>query len=250
MRGTNAPDLLSFINDMEFNITTISSMSCSNLRGLGTLASGTPGFIDYRVSPLLIFSNYSCHNTSLGPTITLKCINCQIVRDNLYISWQFVDLPNDPATAVGFQFNITAKNHSNNKHVSFVSGTLKNGSNLDDRPVTFRGPNVNILKFHLFPRLYRNLHDLRLLQPLFHEFIPGSSFLETSQLQASLQSFEDGLVNTTLYVNFLSAYIIEIDNQSILGPGKNMSLLFFLWIICSCYLDLWMICYFPFLSSD
>lgn len=223
MTATNASDLLSFINDMEFNITTISSMSCSHLRGLGTLVSGTPGFVDYRVSPLPNFSNYSCHNTSKGPTITLKCNNCHIVQDNLYISWQFVDLLNDPATAVGFQFNLTAKNHGSNKHVSFVSGTLKNGSNMDDRPVTFRGANVNLLTFHLFPRLYRNKHGLRLLQPLFHEFIPGSSFHDTSQLQASLQSSEDGLINATLYVKFLSAYIIEIDNQNIIGPGKNTS---------------------------
>ncbi|KAF8393932.1 hypothetical protein HHK36_020134 [Tetracentron sinense] len=223
LRATNAPDLLSFVNDMEFNITTISSMSCSHLRGLGTLVTGTPGFIDYRVFPLSVFGKYSCQNTSLGPTITLKCNNCRIIQDNLYISWQFVDLPNDPATAVGFQFNLTAKNHADSKHVSFVSGTLKNGSNRDDRPITFRGADVNILKFHLFPRVYRNFHDLRLVQPLFHEFIPGSSFLESRQLQSSLQSSRDGLINTTLYVNYLSAYIVEIDNQNILEPGKNFS---------------------------
>ncbi|XP_010247700.1 PREDICTED: uncharacterized protein LOC104590676 isoform X2 [Nelumbo nucifera] len=218
VKATNAPDLLSINNDMEFNITTISSMSCSHLRGLGTLISGNPGSIDFKVSPLSIFANYSCHNTSQGPTINLKCNSCQIIPDNIYISWQFVDLPNDPATAVGFQFNLTAKGHGDNKHVSFVSGILKNGSNIDYRPVTFRGADVNILKFHLFPRVYHNIHDLKLLQPLFHEFLPGSNFFEKSQLEASLQSSENGLINTTLYVNFLSSYIIEIDNQNILGP--------------------------------
>uniref|UniRef100_A0A5B7AKP0 Uncharacterized protein n=1 Tax=Davidia involucrata TaxID=16924 RepID=A0A5B7AKP0_DAVIN len=218
VRATNAPDLASFINDMEFNITTISSMSCSHLRGLGTLVIGNPGFIDHRVVPLSTIANFSCQNTTKGPIISFKCNSCQLIRDNVYISWQFIDLPNDPATAVGFQFNLTAKSHTNKKHSNFVSGTLKNGSSLDDKPVTFRGADPNILKFNLFPRIYRNLHDLKLIQPLFHEFLPGSSFSGRSQLQASLQSSNDGLINTTLYVNFLSAYIVEIDNQNILGP--------------------------------
>ncbi|KAA8533439.1 hypothetical protein F0562_031127 [Nyssa sinensis] len=218
VRAANAPDLASFINDMEFNITTISSMSCSHLRGLGTLVIGNPGFIDYRVASLSTFANFLCQNTTKGPTISFKCNNCRLIRDNVYISWQFVDLPNDPATAVGFQFNLTAKSHANKKYISFVSGTLKNGSNLDDKPVTFRGADPNILKFNLFPRVYHNLHDLKLIQPLFHEFLPGSSLSNTSQLQASLQSSNGGLVNTTLCVNFLSAYIVEINNQSILGP--------------------------------
>lgn len=195
-------------------------MSCSNLRDLGTLVTGNPGFIDYRVAPLSKFGNYSCQNTSRGPTITLRCNNCQPIQDNMYISWQFTDLPNNPAAAVGFQFNLTTRSHANKKHTSFVSGTLKNGSTLEDRPVTFRGSNTNILKFNLFPRIYHNLHDLRLIQPLFHEFVPGSYFSDTSQLQASLQSAKDGILNTTLYVNFLSAYIVEIDNQNIMGPGK------------------------------
>lgn len=195
-------------------------MSCSNLRDLGTLVTGNPGFIDYRVTPLSKFGNYSCQNTSRGPTITLRCNNCQPIQDNMYISWQFTDLPNNPAAAVGFQFNLTTRSLANKKHVSFVSGTLKNGSTLEDRPVTFRGSNTNILKFNLFPRIYHNIHDLRLIQPLFHEFVPGSYFSDTSQLQASLQSSKDGILNTTLYVNFLSAYIVEIDNQNIMGPGK------------------------------
>ncbi|KAA8538913.1 hypothetical protein F0562_025605 [Nyssa sinensis] len=218
VRAANAPDLASFINDIEFNITTISGMSCSHLRGLGTLVIGNPGFIDHRVAPLSTVANFSCQNTTKGPIISFKCNRCQLIRDNVYISWQFIDLPNDPATAVGFQFNLTAKSHANKKHLSFVSGTLKNGSNLDNKPVTFRGVNPNILKFNLFPRIYRNLHDLKIIQPLFHEFLPGSSFSDISQLQASLQSSNDGLVNTTLYVNFLSTYIVEIDNQNILGP--------------------------------
>ncbi|CAK9168396.1 unnamed protein product [Ilex paraguariensis] len=220
VKATNASDLSSFINDLEFNITTISSMSCSHLRGLGTLVTGNPGFIDYRVAPLSTFVNYSCLNTTKGPTITLKCNNCQLSRDITYLSWRFVDLPNAPATAVGFQFNLTAKNHVSRKHVSFVSGTLRNGSNFDDKPTTYRGVDPNILKFNLFPRLYHNLHDLKLIQPLFHEFLPGSSFGEISQLQASLQSSIDGQINTSLCINFLSSYIVEIDNQNILGPGE------------------------------
>lgn len=221
LRATNAPDLVSFVNDMEFNITTISSMSCSNLRGLGTLVTGNPGFIDHRVVPLSRFANYSCINTSKGPTVTIKCDSCKLFQDSLYISWQFVDLSNNPAAAVGFEFNLTAKNHASKKHTSFVSGTLKNGSNFDDSPVTFRGSDSNMLKFNLFPRIFHNLHGLKLMQPLFHEFLPGSFFREKSQLQASLETPNGGLVNTTVYINFLSAYIVEIDNQNILGPGKN-----------------------------
>ncbi len=234
IRATNAPDLASFINDLEFNITTISSMSCSNLRGLDTLVTGNPGFIDERVAPLSGFANYSCHNTSQGPTISIRCNRCKFTLDNLYISWQYVDLPNNPATAVGFQFNLSARNQANKKHVSFVCGTLKNGSSFDDKPVTFRWRAANILKFNLFPRIYRNLHDLRLIQPLFHEFLPGSSFYESSQLQASLENSIDGLINTTLYVNFLSAYIVEISHQNIVGAG-NMRLSFTVWSILCVY---------------
>lgn len=222
VRATSRPELNSFMNDMEFNITTVSSMSCSNLRGLGSLVSGVPGFIDQRVTPLSTLANYSCHNSSKGPTISLKCKNCKLVHDNMYISWQFTDLPNNPATAVGFEFNLSAKDTAN-KHMSFVSGTLKNGSDFDDRPVTFRGRETNILKFNLFPRIYHNLHDLKLIQPLFHEFLPGSVYSDTNQLQLSLGNSADGLVNTTLFIKFLSSYVVEIDKQSILGPGKYLS---------------------------
>lgn len=220
VRATNAPDLTSFVNDLEFSITTISSMSCSHLRGLGTLVTGNPGFIDYRVAPLSTFANYSCVNTTRGPTIILNCNNCQLVRDTAFVSWQFVDLPNDPASAVGFYFNLTARSPGDKKHLSSVNGTLKNDSSHDIKPVTYRGARPNILKFNLFPRLYHNMHGLKLIQPLLHEFLPGSSFSDTNQLQASLQSSSGGMINTTLYVNFLSAYIVEIDNQNILGPGE------------------------------
>lgn len=227
MRATNAPDLASFVNDMEFNITTISSMSCSNLRDLGNLFAGNPGFIDYRTVPLSKFGSYSCRNTSIGPTISLRCSKCLPIQDNLYISWQFVDLPSYPAAAVGFQFNVTTMNHDNRKHLSFVSGTLLNGSNLDGRPVTFRGRDTNILKFSLFPRIYNNLNDLRLIQPLFHEFVPGSLFHDTSLFQRSLESPNEGILNTTLNVNFLSAYVVEIEKRSIMGPGKMLLHLIF-----------------------
>lgn len=218
VKAANAPELASFINDMEFNITAVSSMSCSNLRGIGTLVTGDPGFPGFRFDSLSNFVGYSCHNTSAGPTITLKCSNCRLRHDYMYISWLFVDLPDNPATAVGFHFNFTAKDHANKKHTSFVGGTLKNGSVLSDRPVTFRGLGANVLKFSLFPRIYHNFNDLRLIQPLFHEFVPGSHYADDAQLQASLESSTDGLINTTLFVNYLSSYIVEIDNQNIMGP--------------------------------
>ncbi|XP_022885962.1 uncharacterized protein LOC111402117 isoform X3 [Olea europaea var. sylvestris] len=232
VRATNGPDLAAFLNDLEFNITTISSMSCAQLRGLGTLVTGNPGFIDYRVTSLSNFANYSCLNTTKGPTITLKCNNCQLTRDILYVSWQFIDLPNNPAAAIGFQFNLTAKSHADKKHLSFVSGTLKNASNFDDKPVTFRGAFPNILKFNLCPRIYHNLRDLKLIQPLFHEFLPGSSFSEINQLQTSLENSNDGFINTTLYVNFLSSYIVEIDDQNILGPVSFLADLGGLYCTC------------------
>ncbi|KAG1330841.1 putative Neuroligin-4, X-linked [Cocos nucifera] len=219
VRPTNAPDLLSFVNDMEFNITTISSMSCSHLRGLDTLVVGAPGLIDYRVLPLSSYVNYSCYNTSRGPTISLKCNSCQVPRQDHYISWQFIDLPNDPAAAVGFHFNLSAKAHGDDKHVSFVSGTLKSASYSNDTPVTFRGRDLNILKIHLFPERFIYLHDLRLIQPIFHDFLPGSSFSEARDLQASLQSSKDGLVNAALYIRYLSDYIVEIDKENVVGIG-------------------------------
>ncbi|KAJ6975296.1 hypothetical protein NC653_031222 [Populus alba x Populus x berolinensis] len=223
VRATNAPDLASFTNNMEFNITTVIQYELFKLARTWYLSYRNPGFIDHRVAPLTDFVNYTCRNTSMGPTLTFKCSKCHLNRDYMYISWQFVDLPSTPATAVGFQFNLSAKDHADKKHVSFVSGTLKSGSTFDDRPVTFRGKDSNILKFNLFPRIYHNLHDLRLIQPLFHEFLPGSFFGETSQLQASLETSSDGLINTTLSISYLSSYIVEIESQNIMGPVNNLT---------------------------
>lgn len=222
----NAPDLQSFVNDLEFNITIVSSMSCSQLRGLDTLVIGTPGSIEYRVLALSTYVDYQCKNTSSGPTISLKCTSCQIPRRNHYISWQFVDIPNDPAMAVGFQFNITSKDHDNDRHVSFVDGTLIAKNGISDKPRTFRGAELNVLEVHLFPQIYNNLHDLKLIKPLVHDFVPGSSFSEVADLQASLLNPKDGLINTTLHISYLSDYIVEIDNENVMGPGK-MTFLFY-----------------------
>ncbi|EEF50070.1 uncharacterized protein LOC8275000 [Ricinus communis] len=234
VKAINAPDLASFANDIEFNITTVSSMSCSNLRDLGTLVTGSPGFIDHRVVNLIELANYTCWNTSTGPTLNFKCTNCRLNKDYMYISWTFVDLPNAPASAVGYLFNLTTRNHADKRHFSFVSGTLKNGSSFDDRPVTFRGRDPNILKFNLFPRIYRNLHDLKLIQPLFHEFIPGSFFHDTTQLKASLATSSGGLINTTIYVQYLSAYVVEVENQNIMGPVSFLADLGGLYCISIC----------------
>ncbi|URE39368.1 hypothetical protein MUK42_15425 [Musa troglodytarum] len=217
VRPANAPDLLSFVNDLEFNITTISSMSCSHLRGPDSLVIGTLGSIDYRVFPLSTYVEYNCQNTSSGPTISLKCNSCQIPRRNHYISWQFVDLPNDPAIAVGFRFNLSAKDHADGKHVSFVTGTMISDTYANDEPKTFRGSDVNVLRIHLFPQVYNNLNNLKLIQPLFHDFISGSSFSEASDLQASLQGSKNGLVNTTLFISYLSDYIVEINKENMMG---------------------------------
>lgn len=222
LRATNGPDLASFKNDMEFNITTISTMSCSHLRGIDNLVTGNPGFIAQRVVPLSTFVNYSCHNSTMGPTIVFKCIKCQLIQDYTYISWHFFDLINDPASAVGFQFNLTMTDHASKRRMSLVSGTIKNGSNMDNKPITYRGVDPNILKFNLFPRIYRNLHDLKLIQPLFHEFIPGSYISEINPLKDSLQSSTAGVVNVTISINFLSAYVVEIDDEKIMGPGEQL----------------------------
>ncbi|KAF8081050.1 hypothetical protein N665_0908s0007 [Sinapis alba] len=218
VRATGSPDLISFENDLEFNITAVSDMTCSNLRGIGNVLTGNPGFSDLKVASLSSLGNYTCRNTTSGPTVNFKCVKCRLTNDYIYISWHFVDLPGSPAAAVGFQFNFTSKNGADEKHVSFVSGTLRNGSILDERPVTFRGNEGNVLKFNLFPRIYHHLRDLKLIQPLFHEFIPGSVYRDTAQLQASLGRSTDGMLNTTLFINYLSSYIVEIDHENILGP--------------------------------
>ncbi|XP_078434086.1 uncharacterized protein LOC144705344 isoform X2 [Wolffia australiana] len=218
IRPANAPDLIPFVNDMEFNITTISGMSCSHLRGLDTLVSGIPN-LDYRTVRISTYANYSCQNTSKGPTISLKCNSCRVPRESFSISWQFVDLPNDPALAVGFEFNLTTKSRADNKRLSYVSGVVDSGDYTKSAPKTFRGKDSNVFKIHLFPQVYIYLHSLPVIQPLLHEFIPGSSFSEAKELQNSLQvSSIDGFINTTLYIRFLSDYIVEIDKQSILGP--------------------------------
>ncbi|KAG0462622.1 hypothetical protein HPP92_021098, partial [Vanilla planifolia] len=243
IKPASAPDLQSFINDMEFNITTVSSMTCSQLRGLDSLVIGSPGSIDYRVLPLSAYVEYQCKNTSSGPTVSLRCTSCQIPRRNHYVSWQFVDIPNYPAMAVGFFFNLTTREHKNYKHMSFVSGALKADNLTDDKPRTLRGPELNVLKIHLFPWIYNYYHDLKLLQPLVHDFILGSSFSGVSDLEASLLNPKDGLINLTLHISFLSDYIVEIDKKNIFGPVGFLanvgglyavSIAIFLYILVQC----------------
>ncbi|KAK8941793.1 hypothetical protein KSP40_PGU004696 [Platanthera guangdongensis] len=238
----NAPDLQSFVNDMEFNITTVSSMSCSQLRGLGTMVIGTPGSIGYKVSPLSAYVDYQCQNTSRGPTISLKCVRCQVQRSNHYISWKFVDTPNDPAMAVGFTFNFTTKDH-NSMHMNFVSGSLIANRNTSNKSRTFRGFDLNILEIHLFPLIYNNLHDLKLIKPLVHDFVSGSSFSEVGDLQASLLNPNDGLVNTVLHISYLSDYIVAMDKENIMGPVSFLanvgglyavSIAIFLYLLVQC----------------
>ena len=90
-------------------------MSCSDLRGLNQLVVGMPGSIYFKVSPLSTYTNYTCYNISRGPTVSLKCTSRKVPIGDHYISWQFVDLPDDPATAVGFQLNLTAKAHGDDR---------------------------------------------------------------------------------------------------------------------------------------
>jgi hypothetical protein len=219
IRPANAPDMKSFVNDLEFNITTVSGMSCAQLHGLATMQTGDPGLIDERTLPLSDFVKFDCHNTSRGPNVRLHCNHCQLTKDNYYISWYFIDVPNSPAAAVGFHFNLTAKRPGSDEHISVLSGAVKDGRNdLDSSPVTLRGRAGNILQFHLVPRLFKNVHDLRLIQAFFHEFIPGTSYTRTSELQTSLQNPKDGQLNITFHINFLSDYIVEIDTEEIMGP--------------------------------
>ncbi|KAH9616205.1 hypothetical protein KSS87_022569, partial [Heliosperma pusillum] len=220
IRATNAPDLESFTNDLELNITTISSMSCAQLQGLGTVAIGTPGFIDYNMLPLSTFSDYTCINSSNGPIITLKRQNCPLTYDHIYISWHFVDIDTRfPATALGFHFNISVKNRvDKQEYTNFISGMLKNRSKSEDTHIIYRGETTNLLKFNLFPRVHFNLNGLKLLQPLFHEFRPGSLTRNADNLKTLLQSSEKGLVNITLELKFLSQYFVEIDDKKYAGP--------------------------------
>lgn len=244
VKPANAPDLLDFINDLEFHITTVSSMSCAQAVAPSTIAMGTPGFMDFRVQPLSTLLTYSCQNTSDGPSITLKCNGCRIPPRDHYVSWQFVDLPTRPAAAVGFQFNLTAKQHGDNNDVSFVSGTISSNNFADDKLKTFRGRESNVLKIQLFPQIYNNHHGLKLLQPLLQDFTQGSTFSDVSSLNASLQNPNDGdgVINTTLYISYLSDYIVEISNESVLGPGElhEANLTFFECIDCIIYISgLW-----------
>ncbi|KAL6626538.1 hypothetical protein ACP70R_030264 [Stipagrostis hirtigluma subsp. patula] len=218
VKPANAPDLLSFVNDLEFHITTISSMTCAHARAPSTIAMGTPGFMDFRVVPLSSLLTYSCQNTSQGPSISLKCNGCRIPPRDHYVSWQFVDLPRQPAAAVGFQFNLTAKQHGDVKYMNFVSGTLSSDNYADDRLKTFRGPDSNVLKIQLFPQIYNNHRNLKLFQPLVQDFTQGSTFSDVNSLNASLQNPRDGVINTTLYISYLADYIVEISNENTLGP--------------------------------
>ncbi|KAG0453648.1 hypothetical protein HPP92_024952 [Vanilla planifolia] len=221
VRPTDASYLKQFDNDMEFNITTVSSMTCSHLRGLEALVIGIPGSIYYRVSPLIPYWNYSCYNTSRGPTVSIKCSSCRIPQEDFFISWQFVDLAHNPASAVGFHFNLNARDHVDHKHTSYVSGILNPGTYRNGGAETLRGPDKNIMKIHLFPQKFNYKHHLRLIQPLLHDFFPGSSFSDVMNLRTSLQSSKDGLLDITLHVRYLSDYIVEFDKELIFGFGKD-----------------------------
>lgn len=243
VRPTNAPDLQQFDNDMEFNITTVSSMTCSHLRGLKEIVVNNPGSIYYKVSRLRLFSNYTCYNTSRGPTVSIKCNHCQIPKEDFYISWQFVDLPNSPASAVGFHFNLTARDHTDVAHVSYVRGTLAPGSYRDVGLKSLRGPDINLLKINLFPTKFNYKHHLMLIQPLLHDYLPGSSFSDIGRLQASLQNTNDGLLNISLLVRYLSDYIVEVDKEIVFGMVSFLaevgglsvtSLAVFLYLLSQC----------------
>ncbi|AQK89700.1 uncharacterized protein [Zea mays] len=243
VKPANAPDLLDFVNDLEFHITTVSSMSCAQVVAPSTIAMGTPGFMDFRVLPLSTLLTYSCQNTSEGPSITLKCNGCRIPPRDHYVSWQFVDLPRQPAAAVGFQFNLTAREHGDYKDMSFVSGTLSSDNYDDAKLKTFRGPDSNVLKIQLFPQIYNHLHGLKLLQPLVQDFTQGSILSDLSSLNASLHNPRDGVINTTLFISYLSDYIVEISNENVLGPVSILasigglyafSVAFFLCLMAQC----------------
>ncbi|GJN31488.1 hypothetical protein PR202_gb19895 [Eleusine coracana subsp. coracana] len=241
VKSANAPDLLSFVNDLEFNITTISGMSCAQATAPSVIAMGTPGFMDFRVVPLPTMFNYSCTNTSRGPSISLTCNGCRIPPRDHYVSWQFVDLPGQLAAAVGFQFNLTAKQHGVNEHVSFLSGAMNSDDYVDDGKLkTFRGQDSSVLKIQLFPQIYNKLGNLRLLQPLVQDFTEGSVLSDVGSLNASLQNAGDGVVNTTLYISYLSDYIVEISNESVVGPVSILAsiggLYAFSVAICLCFM--------------
>lgn len=153
--------------------------------------------------------------------LNIRCQNCALTFEAMYISWQFFDIENkSPATAVGFQFNFTARNRVHEQeYANFVSGTIKNGMKLDNTSITYRGADAQVLRFNLFPRVHLNLHSLKLLQPSFHGFRPGSFARDENKLQSLLQSPKDGLINTTLALHFLSEYLTEIDDKKYGGPG-------------------------------
>jgi len=105
----------------------------------------------------------------------------------------------------------------------------------DGKLKTFRGRDSNVLKIQLFPQIYNNLGNLRLLQPLVQDFTQGSTFSDVSSLNSSLQNPRDGVVNTTLYISYLSDYIVEISNESVVGPGESHEAMSFMhrFYICS-----------------
>lgn len=134
-----------------------------------------------------------------------------------------MDLPNHPATAVGFEFNLTSRDHYEKKHLTYVSGTVNSDGVMDastNGMKTFRGPETNVLKIQLFPEEYISSKALKLLRPLFNDFVPGSYFTDIGGLKASLENSRAGLVNTTLFISYQSDYIVQINKESVLGPGK------------------------------
>jgi hypothetical protein len=128
-----------------------------------------------------------------------------------------VDLPNHPATAIGFEFNLTARDHYENKHLTYVSGTVNSDGVMDTSTnvmKTFRGAETNVLKIQLFPEEYISSKGFKLLRPLFNDFVPGSYFTDMGGLKASLENGRAGLVNATLFISYQSDYIVQIYKKS------------------------------------
>jgi hypothetical protein len=146
-----------------------------------------------------------------------------------------VDLPNHPATAIGFEFNLTARDHYENKHLTYVSGTVNSDGVMDTSTKvmkTFRGAETNVLKIQLFPEEYISSKGFKLLRPLFNDFVPGSYFTDMGGLKASLENGRAGLVNATLFISYQSDYIVQIYNEIVLGPGKFFFYLAFMFQWC------------------
>eukprot|EP00897_Mesotaenium_endlicherianum_P002911 jgi/Mesen1/2648/ME000166S01770 len=211
----------SYRNDLEYNVTIISSMKCIQLLPTYNMLTMGTGEVDKRVYNSSSTLDIRCYDTPQGPLMRTLCPACVVGSDNYISNFTFVDIPEQGlvASAVGYRFLVTAIGNTSKggQRRSIVSGELQAGSNgTFAPPSSIRGGSPSVLYFRFIPRLFKDKNDLRLMQITFHEFVTGTSFSDQTTLQAAVEN-ATAAVTVLVQSEILSAFIVQTEVQASIG---------------------------------